>query len=336
MWLAPKLKLAGSLLVVVLILGSIWGAGQAAADSLPGNPLYNLKLAAETMRLRLTTNDQARANLALSYANQRLDEIAALAQSGKAIDGAMIDRAREQVSWAFQAADQLQEKQDLVALDQLMIAMQARWQAMVQVANQLPDSEQAQVQELLREMDRARQELQAGQGEPEGGQVRERVGTPAVPCDGSGSQPGPQATRTPARPGPTEQPGLRPSPQSTQGSTGPKPSEQPGMGPGPQVTQTPQSGLTKQPGSGPGPQATVTPQPAIPGQPSGPQATDRPGSGPGSQATAQPHEPSPTGNTGSGSDGTPNTGGNGGPPDSGGGGDGGGNDGGSGGGQGKP
>jgi hypothetical protein len=52
---AGNFRLAGALLAAVLIMGLAF-VGRAAADSLPGTPLYGLKLVVEQARMALTTD----------------------------------------------------------------------------------------------------------------------------------------------------------------------------------------------------------------------------------------------------------------------------------------
>src|SRR5437773_9203192 len=58
-WSAPSwLRPAAAFAVVALLL--VGGAGAAAADSLPGDPAFGLKLAAEQLQLVLTFDEGAR------------------------------------------------------------------------------------------------------------------------------------------------------------------------------------------------------------------------------------------------------------------------------------
>ena len=78
---AGVLGFGTALVALVLVLGLVFGAGQALAGGLPGGPLYGLKLGFEGVRLALTTDPQARANLSLALAEERLDEIKSAGRS---------------------------------------------------------------------------------------------------------------------------------------------------------------------------------------------------------------------------------------------------------------
>ena len=71
-------------LAVVLIASSFFlAAGVAAADSLPDEPLYPVKIATEQLRLALATTSEDRATVELSLAGHRLAEAERLAENGR-------------------------------------------------------------------------------------------------------------------------------------------------------------------------------------------------------------------------------------------------------------
>lgn len=94
----PRLlpRLAAGLLAVVLVLGS---AVVASASSLPGEPLYGVKRAAEQVRLTFAWTHEARAAIQLDIAEARLREIRALREQG--LERAGLER---EVAMAQQAA----------------------------------------------------------------------------------------------------------------------------------------------------------------------------------------------------------------------------------------
>ena len=118
-WKPAGLRLAGALVAVILVLGLIFGAGYAAADSLPGEPLYALKLAAETARLQWTADSEARADLTLTLVAERLDEITGLLERHRAVDEPITNRAKEQLAQALLAVHQLEGQAALRASQRL-------------------------------------------------------------------------------------------------------------------------------------------------------------------------------------------------------------------------
>ena len=108
-----RFKLAGALIATLLVFGMVFGAGQAAAASLPGEPLYGLKLAAEQARMELTTDPEAKAELAAELAENRLGEITQMVASGKEVDRETAFAAQQQMSLAFQAVNQVNGDEQL-------------------------------------------------------------------------------------------------------------------------------------------------------------------------------------------------------------------------------
>lgn len=74
--------------VVVLLIATLVGSGTvaASANSLPGSPLYPVKIASERAQLALTFNDNNQAKLHLKFAERRLGEVQALITKGKSED----------------------------------------------------------------------------------------------------------------------------------------------------------------------------------------------------------------------------------------------------------
>lgn len=69
--------------IVVLASGTAFGAARAAADSVPGDPLYAVKTLTEDISLRMPKSDMARAKEHAHLANVRTEEIAALIDRGR-------------------------------------------------------------------------------------------------------------------------------------------------------------------------------------------------------------------------------------------------------------
>jgi len=72
-----------AIIAIVLLAGG--GVVAAAGNSLPGSPLYPVKLATESVRLALTPSDLGKAELNAVFADERVDEIVRLAQNGDAV-----------------------------------------------------------------------------------------------------------------------------------------------------------------------------------------------------------------------------------------------------------
>jgi len=76
----PRWVTAVVAVFAVLVIGS--GTVAAAGNSLPGEPLYSVKLATEAVRLAFTPSDLGKAELYARFADKRVDEIIAIADKG--------------------------------------------------------------------------------------------------------------------------------------------------------------------------------------------------------------------------------------------------------------
>src|SRR5579884_2292991 len=85
--LRPSLRFASPGLVAVIAAGLFLGGGGTAVitaqDSLPGDTLYPVKLAAEDVQVALSPSDDARANTYLDLASKRLAEIQKANERGR-------------------------------------------------------------------------------------------------------------------------------------------------------------------------------------------------------------------------------------------------------------
>ncbi|MFH1486111.1 MAG: DUF5667 domain-containing protein [Chloroflexota bacterium] len=77
----PRWVPAVATLLVLFLIGG--GTVGAAGNSLPGEPLYEVKLATENVQLVLATSEPRRAMLQASFADNRICEMQALAEQGK-------------------------------------------------------------------------------------------------------------------------------------------------------------------------------------------------------------------------------------------------------------
>jgi len=77
----PRWVMVTVVVMVVLLAGS--GTVVAADSSMPGTPLYGVKLATENVRLTLSSSDVARAELYAALADRRIAEIAYAIEKGK-------------------------------------------------------------------------------------------------------------------------------------------------------------------------------------------------------------------------------------------------------------
>jgi hypothetical protein len=109
----PKMKLMlasriiGAMLAIVIGTVAVGGgAAVAAADSLPGDALYPMKLAVEDLRLALASGPEAQVGLALDLADERLAEIEALLEEGLPVPEDVVGRMEQHLYRAMVQAAQ--------------------------------------------------------------------------------------------------------------------------------------------------------------------------------------------------------------------------------------
>lgn len=90
------LRLAAAFVAAAMLL--VFGAGSAVAassDAVPGDPLYGFKRAVERISLAMHRDPVGRAALHLQFADERLDEVAALVVRGQDASGLIDDLEAE-------------------------------------------------------------------------------------------------------------------------------------------------------------------------------------------------------------------------------------------------
>ena len=195
-WIHPKPKtrkegftMANLFLAILLAVGVVFGGGGAAAyaaqDALPGDTLYPVKTAVESVEVALTTDPADRAALHMELAQERAAEIQALAAEGKTdmipeVVANMQKHMQEGEALATNLA--LQGQQEAVARVMVMaqVAEQTLERAMKQAPpqaqpalahalEQVKESQQRALQHLEEALTKAQQH--AAQGEQEGKQA---------------------------------------------------------------------------------------------------------------------------------------------------------------------
>lgn len=103
--LASRPRIAGALAVVMLFSG---GMTVATANSLPGSPLYPIKVGVEQAQVAMTLSAEAKAGLQLNLAHKRLDEAELMLESkDEATLGRSFEAAGRHLDLASAAADEL-------------------------------------------------------------------------------------------------------------------------------------------------------------------------------------------------------------------------------------
>ncbi|MEJ2209572.1 MAG: DUF5667 domain-containing protein [Anaerolineae bacterium] len=243
---SQRMRLVPVLVSLLLVVALLPLLTQAVAASLPGSPLYDLKLLAQDIHLWATSSPDAQADLGLSVAERRLNDVATALEQGQSIDDAAAESTERQLLRAMQTVTDNPGAADTAAPLPLLDAIQHCERVMVQALDRMSESDQMPLRDLLRRMERVRQELHSGAGTASGEQERTQYGDP---------------------PGPEEMPWCVEQPDP-----GWRWPESPGQGAGLSnpgaAGQPPQAPQQQQGPAGAGPagpaQATATPTPATP------------------------------------------------------------------------
>jgi hypothetical protein len=245
--------LATILLVATLILGGGGATVAAAQNSQPDQPLYEIKILSEDIRLNAASNPETEFQLALEFANRRAIEIQKMLELGKAPSQAVQQRYQSQVEAAIRYAAELPAQQAVQALEQIQARLQVHQQAFLQLQgipnaqatltqtrlmlqerlqwldqelkdpdqlrDQVQDRDQIRDQDQIRDRDLDQQRLQ----DPQSSASPQTAGTQAAPATGSGN-PWTDETPTPGSgygPGPGPEPTCTCTPASGNGPNAP-------------------------------------------------------------------------------------------------------------------
>ena len=278
--------LATLILMVSLLFGGAGVTVAAAQGSAPDQPLYEIKLASEDARLQLTAREQTRLDLAMAFAERRIEEIDGLIRAGKTIPEWLVARWEQQVEFALRQAAEAGDESMTMELARLRERLQSQLQRVEQWALAAPAPEEAQLLRVQSRLQTRLRLVEEGIADPAGYRARVRAGryddqpnptpgnpwTEETPTPGSGYGPGPGACPecTPQGKG-SEKPAGSGNPWTTGTPTpgsGYGEGNQAGGNPWVEDTPTPGSGYGPGPGSGdctmctpqgPGPQPTNPP-----------------------------------------------------------------------------
>lgn len=232
-----------SFLSVILITASlILGGGgltvAAAQSSDPGDPLYSVKLWSEDVRMDLTSDNESQYELALDFADRRVEEIQDMLISGEVPIEAVPVRLQTHLEQAIQAALGMPDDKAIQALEQIRTRMETQLQLVMQMQTSQPLNQAPVMIQTSTMLQERLNWLGAGLSNPS--QLREEKGIH-------------QQTGQPAEEPPTA--GNNYGPATESGGSGPT-----GSGDGnPWTTGTPTPGSSYGPGPGTGEGTTCTP-----------------------------------------------------------------------------
>jgi hypothetical protein len=150
-----RFSMISTLTTLLLVFGLVaGGAGTvyAAQDSLPNESLYPVKTFTEDVRLDLTPDRQAQIELLMSFAQERVEEIASLVDEGSVPPDPVMLRLDRHLQQAIQLAQGVDDESLPQTLSRMQISMMIQEQVLEQAQQHaLPDEAPA--------LERARNQL---------------------------------------------------------------------------------------------------------------------------------------------------------------------------------
>lgn len=172
-----------SLIVILMLFGSVSGVAFAAQDSLPGQTLYPVKLLSEDVRLNLTGNPQDKMLLETSFVQRRFAEMATIDQEGVDVPQQVLERLNLQLENVFEGTIDVDNPALVQVLSQVETALNAG-DGIVERGSKLT-TRQIQGATFQQYMEAQHRLVSEGLQNPDGFRNRLRNGAP----DGQSSEP---------------------------------------------------------------------------------------------------------------------------------------------------
>jgi hypothetical protein len=133
---SPLFKPAAALFIIIaLIFGGAGATAVAARGSLPGSPLYNVKLWSEDLQLALQNNPEKEFQLRGEFLDERVAEITAIIERGEIPSEEVETRLQTQIEESLLAALNLPPEEVEIALKQMQERLENHTQALLQLQN---------------------------------------------------------------------------------------------------------------------------------------------------------------------------------------------------------
>lgn len=181
--------------IVAIALGTVGGTVAAADASLPGSPVYGVKLSLEEVRLAVATEPEADVELYMRFAQERVREMARLVETGRTADDALLSRLRLHLESALQLAEQMPEEARVRQMARIREAVRDQEQEMARLHEQATEPLRQHLQEARRYLRRIGQEIEDGLREPRGQRWQNMESRPEDAPDPQGTEPKPGGQR---------------------------------------------------------------------------------------------------------------------------------------------
>ncbi|MGM0401736.1 MAG: DUF5667 domain-containing protein [Chloroflexota bacterium] len=272
-------------MVIVLLATTGLGVVHASSRSLPGDPLYEVKLATERIRLTLSPTQAGVARAHLAAAERRLEEANRLAEAnGEKYMETLMHQYVEQVQAANEALQNRRLRDDQVAplAEHFGTRLTHHQEILTQVREHTPEEAYLGIDQAIKASQKAREQAAGSTDKPE--RPRPQGPPSHAPAGPKGDPPDTEGSSRP-------RPMVSPSPRAEE-SDGGTPSGHTQTPRQPEQTMTPQgSGQTMTPqGSG----QTVTPPAPDASENGAPREEAKPTEHSGSPKDSAPAGPEPT------------------------------------------
>jgi hypothetical protein len=209
-------------IVLSILTGGGVGVAYAADGAAPGDMLYGIDLGVENLRYFFAFDQESKAQLALEYAGERLDELQEIIGEGASGEGIgqVLEGYGQNLDMALQAMNQVNAGDGEQAGDALRLIIQQQLmlqnQTLEQVCNQLQTQNMSQSQEAIQLMEATKTQLQqmlseSGQGGPSddapGGPSDDAPGGPSDDAQGGNQNDDPGGNSDTSPGGPADDPG---------------------------------------------------------------------------------------------------------------------------------
>lgn len=144
--------LTALVVAVTFVIGGAGATVYAAQGSLPDEALYPVKMFSEEMRVNLAADPQSQVKLLLNFADQRVEEMAALLSQGEPVPQAVQERLQQQLEYALKTTARLDGDKmlQLMAASRLRMSNQLRILSQLQLGDPVQGAQtQQQVQALI-------------------------------------------------------------------------------------------------------------------------------------------------------------------------------------------
>lgn len=149
-------KALAAVLAVAVAVAGLGGGVALAADALPGEPLYQVKLLSEDVRLALTADPSARAEMEMAFVALRVQEMARLALRGEDVPQAVVARMTRQMEQVMMEIAKARPEEAPALLERVMDRTRLHQQVLEDAASGVSMETQTRLREASQLMERTR------------------------------------------------------------------------------------------------------------------------------------------------------------------------------------